>query len=473
MKKMFFAALAATVLFASCNKEEASVKGDSWEGGKTTMGLTISLPTANGSRAADGDPINATAAESTIKSISVFIFKGDGTLATNGYKEFTSLTTQFTNDGSGNYTLNDSEKIETTSGVKRIYIAANLPSGTGSSVTTVAEFKALETSWDAAGETWADTSNKGYVMCSQEKNETLVGQEDLTAAAANTVSAALERVVSKVVVTVNNNTQKFTQTVNATPSDISVEYTILDWTPCLVAKSAYLAQNKAGTKLVTPNNNRTDWPTDLSGFMAVNTLAESGSWSSPAINSSYIGENAPEAMLYGEATNVMIRTRIAPAQRAYVNGSSALVWTSATVSDYVDGVYVVRSDDGSLYFCNSVSDVTAVSSKLTGPTYVHYPGRYAYFIVTLNAEKALPYTAMVYRNQFIHVEVTGIKEGKFGGALPGDGDGTTPPDPEDPDPEIPDPWNPEDPIIEEDACLIVKTSVAPWVYAANPIELGF
>ena len=467
MKRMLFAALAATIMFASCNKEdnnEVIVQ----DGDATTMGLSFSVPTATNTRA-DGDEITATADESKITSITVFAFKNNGSAAVGNNTRFGNIATEFDAPVSGVYKLKESHRIETTTATKKLYVVANLAAVSATDADTEAKLQALMATWDATGKTWLIPTT-GMVMASQMVPVNLKTQLVNSVPTENEISADLERVSSKVVVTTNNSTKQYQQTLaQVNDAAFTITYTVNDWATGIVNTEAFLAQkfDFAG-KLMTPTANRTGRPTTDAEFTTVNNSGVKGTWS--GISYKYVGENAPESNKLGESTYIMIRTQAKPNRQASVV-SGNVVWTPAG-ADLNSGFWILWNNTmgyEGMYFCKNEATADEVASKLVGTNFtkLEYKGGYVYYMVTLNLNKTAK--ATIFRNQFVHVDVTGVTNDVFVG-MPGSGtDGTTPPDPEDPN--NPEPWTPEEPVEEMIAYLQVNVVAKPWIYSGTEVEL--
>jgi len=475
MKKMFFAALAATMMFASCNKEDINGSNESQEVGEaTTMGLVFSLPTVDGARALgiDGTEVNATTSESTVSSITVFAFKADGTVA-EGNNTRLDPNADFSLAG-GFYTLNETSRIETTTATRMIYVVANYSAVADADVDTDAKLRALLATWNAAGQTWVIPAT-GMVMSTPRTPVSLVPQlvNEMPTASDNVITAKLERVSSKVVVTSTGSTLTFSQTLSQVDavSPFSISYTLQSWATGLANTEANLIKQTVNGKLVTPNANRTGHPGAASDFVAVNLGSVASNWTLSAVNAKYVGENISANNKAGEVTYVMVRAKASPNQQAVINSSNNVEWVPAN-SDLNLGFWVVWNNTvgyEGMYFCKDEATADAVKAKLVGTNFtkLEYKGGLIYFMVSLNSDKSDK--SVIHRNQFIHVDITGIADDVFIG-MPGKGtDGTTPPDPD--DPENPDPWNPEEPEDETTAYLRVSVNVSPWLYSGSSVEL--
>ena len=121
MKKIFFAALAATTLLAACSKED---NGTASEGAKAKLKVTVSTSSRAGGEGAAGD--------ATITGYNLFVFDAAGNNI--GYTTGSSGT----------------ETVETTTSAKEVYVIANSAGLTLSDATTKAALLALTNDLDDA-----------------------------------------------------------------------------------------------------------------------------------------------------------------------------------------------------------------------------------------------------------------------------------------------------------------------------------
>ena len=437
------AAAAATIL-ASCAKED-NLNNESGEAAR--VGLSFTLPSA----VTRAENVAGTGFENTITKITVFVFNATGD-AVPGNGEVRAVS-DF-NVVSNTYTLKAGSEIETTAGARKIYIAANLPSG----FTTPATETALLAQKVAM--TAAVNGTTDLVMFSGKMDKPVTAmsiagasataQEIADNAAANKVTGSMERLVAKVVVTRAANT--FDQTFAHAPSGFKVTYTVDNWGVGTGVSSVYAVK---GTKTTGEYNAFNASAFDRT-MPAVGDAKTTG-------NAAYVGENSPYSI--GEMTYAMVRTRAVPNQVAKVN-AGAIAWSAAgTLTD----LYVVIGVDKKAYFCETSADADAVRALLgDGAQKYTYPGSYVYFKVFLNhtgSSKA----GVIARNEFIHVNVTGVTADVFGGTpgvAPGGG---TPTDPTDPN--QPDPIDPNEPITAEEAYLSVEVTVSPWLYEKIDLSL--
>jgi hypothetical protein len=157
----------------------------------------------------------------------------------------------------------------------------------------------------------------------------------------------------------------------------------------------------------------------------------------------------------------MIRSRVTISKSALPGTGSSVNWDGSPITN--TAFWAITGSDGKIYFCSNEIDATTVAARVTG-TMTKYTGGYVYHTYILNNEAtgdAAKYGAIA-SNEFLHVNVTGVKNNVFGGT-PGDSTtGETPTDP------ITDP---EEPITTAPAYLVVDVSVANWALTAVETDL--
>lgn len=479
MKKLQVLALAALVAFgfASCAKDNAGNGNNVVGNGETAqMGLSFSV-TTNETRA-DADQ-TATALESKINTVTVFIFDANGDrVKTGSWNPFT--LTDFTPDDVDNpttWTLKNSITTEYGNGTIKVYVATNLPAAYDKEYASVNDL--LEQTADVVNiidasttqATTATATNAGFVMFTEEKVHTL------NAESVTTLEASLGRVVSKVVTTwpgagVNfqnqwNNGPLLTYKVEkfnvyndayATylPENTNTLSTLFDFDESYAAHKNVTATVYTGAGAEDPNL------TDLLGI--------------------YVGENdsvladpqGDKTSRVGFTTYAMVQTSVKLDRVAKwvtektensVTVPAHVEWTTngtpGFVTDDDDDLYLVAFE-GMNYITNVEDDAREIATYLGADGIVTYPKSKVHFRVFLNRGGDNVY--VVGRNEYIHVNVEGIKpvNGSFPG-WPG-----TPDDEEKPTPPEEDPFTPIDP---EKAELLVKIDVLKWNYKPNNVTL--
>lgn len=457
-------------VFASCSKEDNGVGNGPAEGPAARMGMSFTLPQQAVSRAlgyGDGDDVNASTAESAVKSVSVFVFQSGVAAQTGAATHFNNIATQFT-EASGKYTLKSDYNIKTVSGASTVYIAVNLPAAMQKTYSNEAALKAVF--GDVAAMSNATT---GFTMISDAESVNLKTYDAADAAATTTtVTADVSRIVSKLVASSTAATYKATWT-----NGVELTYSIEAYNVYNEALDSYLIGQgttkstlntfdasylKGATAPANGNNPVALNPADLTALLAANTEY-------------YIGENKQLPSQYQNTTYAFVATTVTTNKVAKWNSSTEVVdWETADYSSIKD-VYVVSCKDGATYITNVEADATEIGTELNTlesdasfATVYTYKAGYVHFMVPLNKYADNDYR--IGRNEFIHLNVTGIKtiDSVFPG-YPGDEDDPEKPvDPTDKTPGVnPDPHDPTDPIDDEPAVLNVVITIKPWIYKDN------
>ncbi len=450
MKKIFVMAVAAAMIFASCAKNENGGRVEP-DGAESRMGISFTLPTGAATRATD---IPGVGKEDDVNDITVFIFDGSGNAVLGNGTSF-----EVTVGEEGNFTVEDNtytlkaeNEIETTAGSRNVYLAANLPEGFTAATEPVLKAKKLQMATEAeTAESivmFSDVISKTITAIELDEDATPTQGQKTENAEANRVSAPLKRVVAKVVVSsATTLTQAFTGEGDG--ANFNVVYSVLGWGIHNSLSTTYAVEGAKTTG-------------DYLGFVAgplAKTLTTTAATTTTASEFAYVAENKPT--VNGDLTYALIQTKAAPAKVAKVE-SGEIVW--AAPADELEDMWVVKSVDNKFFFCESADiaeDVAEILAEDGEVKTAFYPGCYVYFTVYLNhtgSEKA----GVIARNEFIHINLTGVKPGNFFGGTPGgepDGD-----EPGDPDDDIFDPFDPDEPITKEAAFLTIDVTVADWVY---------
>ena len=443
MKKIFyFVALAAAVLFSSCSKDaEKSIVNE-----VANAGLRISFTLPTDATKAD---VAGVGNENVITDISVFIYDLSGNeVVGNGTK---IPIADFTKNGN-NYTSTDASLVKTSAGNRKVYLAANVPSGFTAPLT--------ETSLKLREIDIANTNPTSFVMFSPVVGLPVQGQIQGETAAANAnknvVDTDFKRITSKVVVSTTNTNllleQNFT---NHSVAGIKITYTFDKWDTYQNARSVYAIEGTQTT------GKRYPFQDAALGYNINVNGTVTGNWAQATPK--YIGENIPGNELKGEATYALLRAKAVPSHKATASGA-VVSWATASVSDWANGFVLVIDPDKKAYFCTDVTAANAVANAVGGESYT-FPGSYVYFRVMLNEAD----DAKILRNQLIHVNVTGIVKDIFAGN-PGQGpDGEKPTNPT--EPQQPNPLDPDEPVVLKDAYLKIDVTVKDWLYKDVDVEL--
>jgi len=209
MKTNFvIAAIAATTLFAACNKDNDRMNPED-TGKATSMKVSVNFPNAPQTRAGTeftGDP-NATINEATINTVDVFVyFSGSGSFSSHtrlDADDFTQMTTG-TGDLFDLYKYTATKKIPTTTGAKSVFAGINLPlSVVNALIDQPASALAAAVQTMTRAEL-AGTSN--FAMFSTESVNSTFVEDDTDPA--NNVTLTCKRMVAKVTVETDEDLQQ-------------------------------------------------------------------------------------------------------------------------------------------------------------------------------------------------------------------------------------------------------------------------
>lgn len=447
MKKVLFAAMAATFLFASCAKGDES-RNAVKEGIDTRMALSLSFSNAAATRADAGDlDENATEKEAAFETAHVFIFNGSGL----NCKVHEIEASKFANDGTDAvYTLEDENAIETTTGAKVVYVGLNLPSDfpvvNGGSVGVLEEAWAT-TAANLVGE------NSVAMFCTSGASKTFEVVETAgEVPAANVVELNVERMMAKLIV------QK--------KAAIVEDYEVVTKEGSVASLKFYIAQQ--GTSMYPMAQGTTPAGVTGQGVSADFLSVVDKTDADEAPYYIYGIENIPATAQEGNTTYIQVQAKFTPAE--YIDGEGEIV------DDYDgDDFWVVKTKLGNVFFtnvtdaCTYVKDVLELEDTLADAldhVTTYRKGLCYYDVYIRNSSKVYSFV----RNNIYQLTVTEIEGlGKPGLGEPGD-PGTDPADPDDPeDPTDPgDPGDPEDPEkpIEVETLMRVEIKVIPWTLNA-------
>lgn len=465
-KSNLVAALAATMIFASCSKDDNDVNIPNAEGEKAKMSVAFTLPNT----ATRATHTYATTEESKVATVSVFVFTLAGDKA--GVGGYTPLVADDFTSSDNVHTLKNTKLIETLSGNKKIYVGINLPAAAAKAFASEADLlKVIEANASSLA------TDNNFAMFSNAKTENLLPDDpDNEKSVINTVSIDVNRVVAKVIATKAKDT--FEATWNSVEG-LTMTYTIADFGVFNDAVKTFVAPNYANGKLFTLIDDATATGV-LNSFDASYTNGFKAIAAKDALTTDskfYIGENAPQDVsLNGNTTYAYVRTYVSLNKSAALTADKkGIEWVDATygnngANEGADGtdVYVFKVA-GKTYLANA-ANWTAIGAEglIDTDTSFKYTKGYVYFPVYLNQEGENNYD--VKRNQFINVLVNGVNS--IDQVFPGyPGDKTDPKKPLDPtddkDPDNPDPKDPTDPIDGEKAWLKVVVTVTDWEYKLN------
>ena len=488
LQSFFATAVAVLLVLSSCSKENNGIPGETNDT-KALVSVSFTLPTNNNTRSQTEQ--NATAEESNVKDVSVYVFNLAGAaVAKNSY---TYLQKADFDAPVGNlYKLSAGKEIETVAGGARIYVGINIPASLRQAYDTEADLLYAVADLDEI------KTDHEFTMISEAKVVSLQSVDDVTV---NVVPIEVGRVVSKVVGSWDPSgsfvsTWKAADMVQTNPTasavDITLTYTPSSYGIYQYAVKTFLAENQSTLiNNLAGRYNPADVVKPFDYAIGGNTTLYNGHGDENRTFTDcvYIGENTPASTMYGNTTYAYIATKVDVSHYATWNDTNKeVVYQSGPYGNSTnDNVWVIHYD-GVDVLTNSQTNADEIITGLNAydglapdapgkkiATYHIYYEGFVHFRVYLNRNGANDYR--VGRNEYIHLRVNGVNANLGAGVFPGNpGEETDPEDkPVDPNEnggtEGPDPTDPTDPIDPADAKLSVEITVKPWTYKANNIIL--
>jgi len=501
MKKTNFFAIAAAVLIlglAGCTKEGGvpQPKIDATKGG---LSLTIKIP--NAVKASDTRATqDASIAENTINTVTVFIFDDTGVAAATGGATTLPISS-FDQNTSGVWELKVGSYIPTTAGPKRVYVGINLPAtAQGPFASQAGLFAKIADLIDID-----NSSAIGFSMFSTAVAPVNLGPLDPAnvAGTAGVVNVNVERIVAKVVTTQSASGNDL---VADWGNGVTITYNIKDFLVFNDGITSYVAPNKPAGGYPVTTQNRNNFATSVGkAAKVIASTAPNTQIYKAGLDGFYVAENAPglgaALSTFGAVTYVYVATFVTVSHAAEVNAAGQIIYTGVS-GGYGKGsgaagndVYmIVDKATGENYVTNDptkADDVALRLNEINGTDvlpvgdparskiytykwgYVHFPV-YVHSDYAAGVAGASKHDYKVLRNDYVHVDITGIlmDKGFFPGYPGNPTDPTKPIDPTDPtDPNNPRPKDPDDPVDPEDAGLLVNVTVNPWEYRYTGVVL--
>ena len=402
MKTNYFviAALAATTLFASCDKNNDGI--DVIDEGKTTsMKVSINFPRAETRATSD---LNATQNEAEVKTVDVFIYyTNSGAFGTHKHLAAGDFTEASSNGTADIYTVNS--KIQTTTGAKSVFAGINLPQTVVDALKNKPMSELISTA-QTMSRTEMAGSTTGFVMFSTEAVNAVFVESETDPA--NSITLRCQRLVAKVTVETSE-----TLDVAGVPGTLgNLQFAISNFNTKL-----FLLQGEA------PLHKDPNWSKDVYDANPIaaaadfnNDLVYANIWNckdngAPKISDYsplYAAENTSEAKRKKEISRATVRATFIP--RDITEGTTG----NFTVNDghgitSPQTFYAVTPsvEAGTSYFFSSTIAGAFATEK--GGTVVTYTGGYCYWDIFLNknAPNALNRWD-VLRNDFYKCNITRI-----------------------------------------------------------------
>jgi hypothetical protein len=415
---------------AACSKAVDDVPTDNTDNGEPTlMALKLSFPTSEQTRAGEETGL---ADESAIRTIDILIYGQNRILLDS--KHFTS--TDFTLQN-GSYTA--TQLIQTTTGLKYVFAAANLPDNLLQSIKAARDVNTLtDDAYTIDRAAIAGADDDAFIMCSSKlTGQTLKsytptpeqeGVADPQLPRENRFDIQLIRMAAKVTVTEANNLSKVMHNGRLVGD---LEFAIDHYN-----NKSYLIQRSA-PDFIDPNWDETGWRTAPDG-KTVTSIAESKYWDDLAkktpgsdyltvdasgtdfnsLAKTYVSENSsePGILLKGTLTRLIVRATFLPG-KVYETDAAATGFPVGYKE--VDGpatattFYKITNSAGQAFFTLNKNDVAGLSKAVGATTgaaeEIEYTDGKCYYSLWLNSHAnagAARYQTL--RNQYYACTITGV-----------------------------------------------------------------
>lgn len=440
MRSFLAMALALTALAGCNNENEESGMNPDVKGVKTYAAFSISVKTAENTRAATPHDDNADEVEQKITKLDLFIFNG-GVLETTG-----SITLGPDNKGT--------TALATTTGPKEIYAVANAKTDMTLAVgKTLADFKALAVKAGTTSTTADDNiaATGEFVMIG--KTTTTLTIKDESAAKNDPVAITVVRGAAKVQMQYNTATVTQNATLKGVFSEPKYLVAQMNTKMYLPREGYELTPAGANNKQidVNPNDDTYDHltivPTDMT-----NAKDAAAAWDHTFANSFYTAENVNEAPTTGNTTFALVQLKYAPV-------SSEIAGENTTLAP--DGTFYLlwnkQTKTGTIYADQTEAN-TAKQLDADNLEVKTYQGGHCYYRVNLRdiTKTELQQKYCVLRNHFYKINITQINS--LGGSNTTDPDVVVPTDPAHP--------------LEESTYISADITVEEWIAILMNEPLG-
>lgn len=339
--KVFVTMTATAVMgLASCSSDNDPAGGQVEQGKATGMQLVLDL--GGTATRAITDP-NATADESTIENLNVFIYGANGVFE----KEYTIPFAQLTDAGDNKYTT---KELIATTGSKTIYVGANM---TGGMIGLMKGTSANGLSGKGVNETLANISTaKKFVMFSTVgATPTLIEDNDNdpdTTPTENQIKVTLQRLASKVSVGMTKNLADNGVQLGAAGTIEDLKFTVDN-----INKMYYLTY---GAAVAAKDANMTADQYDVTDFEMVADFATHADYQNITIGQAanwgikYAAENLTTDKMMKGVTRIVVQGSFTPEKVITVTGDAANGWTYTEAAGTKGATYKMLNVGGYAFF---------------------------------------------------------------------------------------------------------------------------
>lgn len=375
----------AAFAIAGCNKEA----GETPESGVKTF-ASFSITVSNPATRTDA---NAVSEETTINSVSIYIFSNEA-LESQGI-------ININNQNKGTTT------VATTTGSKRIYAVANKAAVTANTGMSQADFEnqllgAAVADIAAASGQFLMVGATDAILVRRTQEEAIQG--------ANLVPINVTRAAAKVQMQYKDDT-RVAENVNATVSDVKYDLGQRNTQMYLVRNNYEVTPKGTKAEQIDADNDGTYDHLVKFQSTQLNLIDAVSAFDHTFANSRYLGENVNDTPVTGNSSFVVIKLKVTPnAGAVAVDGS---FWVVAKV-DKTKATVEYASESGKIKYFNSEkeaqSHLTANTASLTGYEILKYDGGYAWYRLNIRdvAKTGAKERYAVLRNHYYKVNVTEV-----------------------------------------------------------------
>lgn len=374
----------AAFAIAGCNKEA----GETPESGVKTF-ASFSITVSNPATRTDA---NAVGEETTINSVSIYIFSNEA-LESQG-------TININNQNKGTTT------VATTTGPKRIYAVGNkaVTANTGMSQAN------FENQLLNAATTDIAAASQFLMVGATDATLVRRTQEEATQSA-NLIPINVTRAAAKVQMQYKSDT-RVAENVDATVSEVKYDLGQRN-TKMYLVRNNYEVTPK-GTKAEQTDADNDGTYDHLVKFQSaqLNLIEAVSAFDHTFAKSHYLGENVNDTPVTGNSSFVVIKLKVTP-NAAGIVASDGSFWVVAKV-DKAKATVEYASESGKIkYFSsaeNAQSHLTANTASLTGYEVLKYDGGYAWYRLNIRdvAKTDTKERYAVLRNHYYKVNVTEV-----------------------------------------------------------------
>ncbi|MEL5894647.1 Mfa1 family fimbria major subunit [Bacteroides sp. GD17] len=402
-KYAIMAVAALTLGLTSCSNDNDVTGGETDNGTKTYMKVSINFPSTNDPQTRATGDNNATDDEVLIKHVDVYIYTASGAyLSRNRLDASAFKTASVSQDGT---TYEAQTKIPTTTGFKSILVGINLPDGIATGLENKTLSEVLTTPQTLTRTQLTNLTNGIPMFSTAVVNGDFVADETDSR---NTIIATVQRMVAKVTVEKSSS---------MTQGGVKGELGTLEFAINNFNERSYLVQ-KASPNFEDPN-----WASGSYLSSEFSDAATTADWKTVVtpvadvkdLDAHYAAENTSEGKTMGEITRVTVRATFMPDVITVSDnhgGYETVDRTTLGITVPTTTFYTVTASatSGTAYFYDkNVAESYANDNGLNNSDVNEYENGFCYWNMFLNKETGKKgYQWDVVRNEFFRCQITRI-----------------------------------------------------------------